>query len=130
MNFLFCIDGMRQISTLTSITRGVCMIFANRNRRVPKRQGNSEQWKDSLKKRKMPLQAFESPEYVIRHIVLFPYDNRYDNKIYGAERIYLGEPRSASRKLGWLWPVSRSKALVPIRSGRLERFAFFILRNI
>ena len=34
-------------------------------RRVSKRRENSEQEKEGLKKRKMPLQAFEFPEYVI-----------------------------------------------------------------
>ena len=41
-------------------------------RRVPKRGQNSEQDEKSLKKRKMPLQAFEFPEYVIPSCCSFP----------------------------------------------------------
>ena len=40
--------------------------------RVPKRKGNSEQGGKSLKKRKMPLQAFSFPEYVIPAYCSFP----------------------------------------------------------
>ena len=41
-------------------------------RRVPKRGENSEQGVKSLKKRKMPLQAFPFPEYVILPYCSFP----------------------------------------------------------
>ena len=67
--------------------------------RVPKRQANSEQGGKSLKKRKIPLQAFWFPEYVIWHIVLFPYDNRYDNKII-VRKGYNSEGRGA-RQENW-----------------------------